>query len=153
CWSVKGPLISPQRPEEARILTKQAIEVVVAHELPRLLGGMLANLSELDLQRDRYSDSLRGLEQLLEFARRTGNRRNELFALSEMTYALTMLGDWAEALEQMAEIPDEVVGRVSTLTSPLSGVLQIHLSRGNVEEARRLLARFDDLGRSADIQD
>ena len=32
-------------------------------------------------------------------------------------------------------------------------MLEIHLSRGDLDEARRLLARFDDLGVSADTQE
>ena len=64
-WSVKGAVIAARRPEEARVLIQQALEMVLAHDLPRLAGAMYANLADLDFQRDRYSDSLRGLEQLL----------------------------------------------------------------------------------------
>ena len=120
-WSVKGAVIAARRPEEARVLIQQALEMVLAHDLPRLAGAMYANLSDLDFQRDRYSDSLRGLEQLLEFARRTGNRRNEWFALSEMTYALTMLGRWAEAFERLGEFPDDTLGRIATVSVPSRG--------------------------------
>ena len=41
----------------------------------------------------------------------SGDRRSEWFALSEMTYALTMLGRWDEALARLAELPDEQLGR------------------------------------------
>ena len=81
---------------------------------------MYATLSDLDFQRDRYSDSLQLLEQLLEFARRTGNRRNEWFALSEMTYALTMLGRWAEASRRLGEFPVDSSDATRLLSSPLS---------------------------------
>ena len=152
-WSVKGAVIAARRPEEARVLTQQALEMVLAHDVPRLAWAMYSNLSDLGFQRDRYSDSLRVLEQLLEFSRRTGNRRSEWFTLAEMTYALTMLGRWAEAFERLEELPDETLGRYAQLSSTLSGVLEIHLSRGDLDEARRLLARFDDLGASADAQE
>jgi hypothetical protein len=79
---------------------------------------------------------------MLALARRIGNRRQEWFALSEMTYVLTMLGRWGEALARWAELPDEVIGRTTTLSSPLSGVVEIHIRRGELEEARRLVARY-----------
>ena len=70
-----------------------------------------------------------------------------------MTYALTMLGRWGEALARRAELPDEVIGRTTTLSSPLSGIVEIHIQRGELEEARRLVARYQELGRSADLQE
>ena len=152
-WGVKGQLIAARRPEEARGLYRLAVDMALEHELPMPVSATYANLSDLDLQRDRYADSLAQLEQLLEFTRRTGNRRMEWFALSEMSYALTMLGRWPEALARLAEIPEELIGRTTTLSSPLSGVLEIHLHRGEVDEARRLLARYEELGRSADVQE
>ncbi len=140
-------------PEEARGLYRLALDTILEHELPILAGSMYANLSDLGFQRDRYSDSLSQLELLIEHSRRTGNRRNELFALSETSYALTMLGRWQEALARLVEIPEEVIGRSATLSSPLSGVLDIYLHRGELDQARRLLARYDELGRSSDVQE
>jgi class 3 adenylate cyclase/tetratricopeptide (TPR) repeat protein len=152
-WMVKAGIISPRRPEEARGLYRLALDTILEHELPILAGSMYANLSDLGFQRDRYSDSLSQLELLIEHSRRTGNRRNELFALSETSYALTMLGRWQEALARLVEIPEEVIGRSATLSSPLSGVLDIYLHRGELDQARRLLARYDELGRSSDVQE
>ena len=152
-WVTKGGVIAPRRPAEARGLYELARDMALENELPMLVGSTYANLSDLDLQRDRYADSLLALEQLLEFTRRTGNRRNEWFALSEMSYALTMLGRWGEAFARLAEIPEELIGRTTTLSSPLSGVLQVHLHRGETDEARRLLGRYEELGRSADVQE
>jgi len=151
-WVTKGGIIAPRRPEEARGLYRLARDTALEH-MPILASSTYANLSDLELQRDRYADSLAQLEQLLEFARRTGIRRMEWFALSEMSYALTMLGRWPEALARLAEIPDELIGRTTTLSSPLSGPLEIHLHRGEIDEARRLLARYEELGRSADVQE
>ena len=89
---------------------------------------------------------------MLDFTRRIGNRLYEWFALSELGYALTMLGRWDEALARTAEIPRGSVGAVSDLASPLTGVLELHLHRGELDEARQLLTRFEELGHSGDIQ-
>jgi tetratricopeptide (TPR) repeat protein len=69
-----------------------------------------------------------------------------------MSYALTMLGRWDEALTRLAEVPEEQLGKRAILLSPISGVLEIHLHRGQVDQARQLLGRYDELGHSADAQ-
>jgi hypothetical protein len=56
-----------------------------------------------------------------------------------------MLGRWDEALARLAEIPDDLIGRDTGLVSPLSGVLELQLHRGRVDQARELLARYDEL--------
>ena len=151
-WTAKGMLLASRRPEEARIFAQHAIDTALAHGFPLVASGY-SNLSDLGFQRDRYAESLAQLEEVLTLARRIGNRRQEWFALSEMTYALTMLGRWGEALARWAELPDEVIGRTTTLSSPLSGIVEIHIQRGELEEARRLVARYQELGRSADLQE
>ena len=92
------------------------------------------------------------LEQALAIGHRIGDRPSEWFALSEMTYALTMLGRWDEALARMSEIPDEQIGSESNLVSPTTGILEIYLQRGQLDQARRLLGRYEELGRSGDTQ-
>jgi tetratricopeptide (TPR) repeat protein len=151
-WVVRGGIIAPHRPEEARGLYRLALATALEHQLP-LVTSTYANLSDLGLQWDRYEESLSTLEQLLDIARRSGSRRQEWFALSAMTFALTMLGRWQEALDRLGEIPDEMIGRVTTLSSPLSGVVDIYLHRGQLDDARRLLDRYEDLGNSIDVQE
>jgi class 3 adenylate cyclase/tetratricopeptide (TPR) repeat protein len=151
-WVARARLIAPRRPEEARSLFQLAADTARAHELYSVASTSFAQLSDLALQRDGYSESLAHLEQALTIGRRIGNRPSEWFALSEMTYALTMLGRWDEAFVRLAEIPDEQIGRDSILLSPTTGPLEIYLHRGQLDEARRLLSRFEDLGRSGDVQ-
>jgi tetratricopeptide (TPR) repeat protein len=69
-----------------------------------------------------------------------------------MSYALSMLGRWDEALARLAEIPTEQIGRLSDLLSQLSGPLEIHLHRGQLDQARELLSHHEELGRSGDAQ-
>ncbi len=151
-WTAKATLISPRRPAEARGLFRLAMDTALAHELYRRASGASANLSDLGFQWDRYADSLGHLEQVLAFARRIGDRAYEWFALSEMPYALTMLGRWEEALVRFAEIPDEQIGTIIDVGGLLNSVAELYLHRGQLSEARELVARFEELARSSDRQ-
>jgi class 3 adenylate cyclase/tetratricopeptide (TPR) repeat protein len=134
-WMNRAFIVSARRPQEARSLFRLALDTVLAHELHERAGMVYSNLSDLEFQRDRYAESLGLLERSVELARKVGHRRNEWFSLAEMTHTLTMLGRWDEALARLAEIPDEHLGDPST-SSVLSGVLEIHLCRGDLDEAR-----------------
>lgn len=151
-WSTKAFLASFRRPEEARGLFQNVVETSLRHENYALAAVGSTNLSDLALQRDRYHDSLSHLEHSLELARRIGNRTAEWFSLSEMTHTLAMLGRWDEASVRMAELPVEQLGKTSSLIAPLSGMLEIYLNRGQLDEARELIARYEAIGRSGDAQ-
>jgi len=153
-WTTKATINQAERPNEARGLFQLALDTALAHDLRALASTACGNLSELGFRGDRYGESLAYLEQELELTRRFGNRQGEWFALSEMTYALFMLGRWDEALARLAELPDEQLGTHTLLLSPLTGVLELHLHRGQPDSARRLLHRYDELARSAtsDVQ-
>jgi predicted ATPase/class 3 adenylate cyclase len=150
-WMTQAMIASARRPQEARSLFRLALDTALAHELHERASMAYVNLSDLGFQRDRYADSLSHLEHSLELARRIGHRVNEWFTLAEMTFALTMLGRWEEALARYAEIPDEQIGS-SDCMSVLTGVLEIHLEQGQLDHARRLLARYEELGRADDVQ-
>ena len=151
-WDTRALLISSRRPEEARRLFQAGLENALAHELYQRASSACFGLSDLDSRRDHYAESLDHLEQALTIARRIGFRQYEWFALSEMTYALSMLGRWEEAVARLAEIPDEMIGQHTNLLSPLSGPFEIHLQRGELDEARQLLSRFEEISHSGDAQ-
>jgi tetratricopeptide (TPR) repeat protein len=151
-WNTKAMLVNARRPEEARALFQLAVDRALEHGEHRIATSSLGNLSDLALQRDRYAESLQHLEQMVALARRIGHRANEWFGLSEMSYALTMLGRWDEALARLAEIPDEKVGADTNLLSQLSGVLEIHVRRGQLVLAQEFLTRHEALSRAGDVQ-
>jgi class 3 adenylate cyclase/tetratricopeptide (TPR) repeat protein len=151
-WNTNATIVAYRRPEEARGLLQLALDTALAHQLHAHAGASYGNLSDLGFRRDRYQESLAHLEQALELARRIGNRGNEWFALSEMTYALTMLGRWDDALDRLAEIPAEQHGTNTQLASLLS-VLELHLHRGELDQARQLRTRWDELAETrGDVQ-
>jgi tetratricopeptide (TPR) repeat protein len=151
-WANKAGTVAARRPEEARGLFELALGTAVRHELTNVAATTCSNLSDLCFQRDRYADSLGYLEQAIELARRGGDRRSEWFVSAETSYALYMLGRWREALAWAAEIPDETLVSDSGPGSALTSRLEIDLARGEVGRARQLLAQYDELGRSSDLQ-
>jgi tetratricopeptide (TPR) repeat protein len=151
-WTAKAYIAAARRPEEARGLFQLTLDMALAHDLHELAATACANLSDHNLRRDRYVESLAYLEQTRDLALTIGNRATEWFALSEMTYALTMLGRWDEALDRFAELPDEVIGTNTQVISPLTGILELYLQRGRLDHARTLLMRYDELARSTDVQ-
>jgi class 3 adenylate cyclase/predicted ATPase len=150
--NTKAAILSSTRPAEARGLFQLSLQAALDNEMTQAAAVACAQLSDLGFKSDRYADSLGYLGQALEYSRRVGDRRWEWFALSEMSYALYMLGRWDESLASFAEIPDELLGTDTNLASPLTGVLQLHLHRGELDQARGLQARYEQLSRSGDVQ-
>jgi class 3 adenylate cyclase/tetratricopeptide (TPR) repeat protein len=151
-WNTRAMILSARRPQEARGLFQLAFDGATANELYSLASSCSAQLSDLAFRRDRYLDSLVHLNETVAISRRIGHRVYEWFAVSEMSYALTMLGRWDEALARFAEIPVEQLGISTQLLSPLTGVLDIYLHRGELDEARRLLSRHASLEQASDVQ-
>ena len=151
-WMSKALLVFPTRPAEAKGLHELALSVALEHGMLRAAIIAYGNLSDHSMQRDRYRDCLDYLEQSIPLTRRSGDRRGEWFILSEQSYALSMLGRWNEALARAAELPDELLGADTNQLSIVSGVLEIYLRRGELVAAQELLARFEEIGRSNDVQ-
>ncbi len=151
-WNTRAMLLTATRPQEARGLYELALDTAMGNEIYPLAASLQGQLSDLAFQRDRYAESLDRQQQMLALARRVGHRPHEWFALSEMTFALTMLGRWDEALVRFAEIPDDQLGADLNILSVLTGPLEIYLQRGQLDEARKLLARHDSLRDASDVQ-
>jgi class 3 adenylate cyclase/tetratricopeptide (TPR) repeat protein len=152
CWAAKAILLFPTRPAEALGLHTLALSVSLEHNMTRAATVAYGNINDTAMQYDRYRESLGYLEEALPLARRMGDRRNEWFTLSEQSYVLTMLGRWDEATARAAELPSDRFGEDIVLGSVLTGVLEIHLRRGELVQAQELLAPFEDLGRTVDVQ-
>jgi tetratricopeptide (TPR) repeat protein len=144
---------SGRHPEEARGLFLLSLDLAQKHELREEASRACSNLSDLAFRRDRYEEALGHLDQAASLARLVGSRPHEWFALSESTYALYMLGRWDEAIAAYREIPEEVLPTGGTLLSPVSSILEIHIHRGDLAEARRLLGIYARLQDSTDVQE
>ncbi len=150
-WGTKAMITAARKPQEARALHQLSLDTARTHELHIQAAVASVNLSDLGFQSDRYGESLGYLEQGLELGRRIGDRRREWFALAEMSYALTMLGRWDEALARLGDLPEEIL-LPADVSSVLSGPLEVYLQRGELAAARALLARFEGLRGATDVQ-
>jgi tetratricopeptide (TPR) repeat protein len=72
--------------------------------------------------------------------------------LAERSYALYRLGRWDEALASVQEIPEEHLHDATT-ASILSGIVEVHLHRGDLGAARRILSLFSAYEGSTEVQD
>src|SRR5919201_5973735 len=76
--------------------------------------------------------------------------------LAQMLFSLYDRGEWDEALARGAEIPDGAHRQFGNviLQSKLYPLGQIHINRGDVDEARTLMRQVDeDFAASDDIQE
>jgi class 3 adenylate cyclase len=138
---------------ESRAYLKQALEIALANDLTQLAGTNYFVLSDQEFRRDGYRAALDYLEESLSLARKVGNRPMEWATLAEMTYPLSMLGRWDEALASLEQPTEEQTRSGGVLLSLLESLLEIHLARGRLEDARKVYALFAHLETSADLQD
>jgi tetratricopeptide (TPR) repeat protein len=140
------------RPQEANAFLKHGLTIALENELWDQAHSLYFNLSDHAFHRDRYEEALPYLREALALARRRGSRPAEWSVLAEITYPLYMTGRWEEARSSFAELPE--AGQPFGLTlSLLDSILQIHLHRGELDEARALLSSFSALEQATDIQD
>jgi tetratricopeptide (TPR) repeat protein len=140
-----------RRPEEELAFLRHAIAHALEHDLPRQAATGYGNLSDACFAGDRYGEALDALAEQLALVRRIGDRRGELFGLSETSYALAMTGRWDEALAAASQIPEEHLQVSSQLVSVLTGLVEVHLHRGRVVDARELMSLFGHLEGSIDV--
>ncbi|HUZ81617.1 MAG TPA: adenylate/guanylate cyclase domain-containing protein [Gaiellaceae bacterium] len=140
------------RPEESVAFLERGLAIALEHDQFEDASRLYFHLSDRAFHRDRYEVAHDHLLEALRLARRRGDRRGELATLAELTWPLHLLGRWDEALAQYEQISEENILTATTL-SVLDGVIPIHLQRGELAEAQRILALFSSLESAADLQD
>jgi tetratricopeptide (TPR) repeat protein len=143
-------LIGRNRLEEARIVLEGALNHARANDLTAATIRALNNLAVVFESSDRYAEAVEASDDMLEVARRIGDRGWEGQALAGPTSAFVLLGRWDDALARAAEVeslPGAAGGRG----------LAIHLAevecwRGHPAEARARLERNLDLRDTDDPQ-
>jgi class 3 adenylate cyclase/tetratricopeptide (TPR) repeat protein len=141
------------RPEEVFALLRHALRLSLEHDLTEQASVSYVNLSDACFRSDRYSEALEALADSLTVARMIGSRNRELFILAETSYALAMSGRWEEALVIYEELPKDQLRTNGALASVLSGVLEIMIHQGRIEEARSLVALPEYFREVPELQD
>jgi class 3 adenylate cyclase/tetratricopeptide (TPR) repeat protein len=139
--------------EEASAYNAKAMEIALANDLSQHASVSYFLISDGEFRGDRYESALGYLRDSLSYARRLGNRPYEWAALAEMTYPLYMLGRWDEALASLEDPTEEQTRSGGVLLSLLTAVLEIHLARGRLGDARRTFELFAHIEDSTDVQD
>ncbi len=142
-----------RHPAEAGALLASAHRIALEHDLIEELDATYVWLSDRCFQRDAYREALRHLDEALALTRRIGDRPRESGVLAERSYALSMLGNWDEALAASADLTPELVRSGGLLLSMLQTRVAISIDRGATAEARETLALFARLADSTDLQE
>jgi class 3 adenylate cyclase/tetratricopeptide (TPR) repeat protein len=140
-------------PQEAKAYNRRALELSIEHDLPQMLGTIYFVASDSEFRSDRYAAALELLRSALAFSRKRGDRPSEYSNLAEISYPLYMLGRWDEALASLESPTEEHTRSGGVLLSLLQSALEIHLARGQLDSARRILSLFTHVGNSTDVQD
>ena len=139
------------RSEQSLALYKHALELALEHDLTAAVLRAYNNLGDLLDRRDRYEEAIALQRQGLALARKAGYRVNEWRLIGELSAYLTLTGQWAEALELAAEVPEEQLSR--TAIAVANTLITLAAERGDAAEARRILALLSGIEDSADVQE
>jgi len=139
--------------EEAFAVLKRALEIALENDLTAEASTCYFLLSDRCFQGDRYAEALTYLDEALTLARRIGHRRFELGTLAERCYPLLMLGRWDDVLATREEFTQEQIDAGAVVLSLLQSGLEIYCQRGELDEAKRLMAQFARIHESTDVQD
>jgi tetratricopeptide (TPR) repeat protein len=111
------------------------------------------NLADFRPHTDRYDEAIAFDSDGLALARRVGNRFWELSFLGH-GYPLFALGEWDRAVEQAPDLSEVDWTRNRTAFAPLlTSQVQIHVHRGQLEEAGRVVDLVSDMADSAEVQE
>ena len=139
--------------QESEALQKQSLMIALAHDLAEDASTSYFILSDQCFRRDAYIDALGYLDEALTLSRKRGHRPGEWAVLAERTYALSMLGRWDEAFSVSGEFTQEQIDAGGVVLSLLQSGVEIHIQRGQLDEARRIFSMFSRLDGSTDVQD
>jgi tetratricopeptide (TPR) repeat protein len=147
-----GIVVSRGHRVEAGALLDRALRLALEHDVVDDAHSLYTWLSDLCFQRDDYAGALSHLDELLALSRRVGDRPREWGAVSERTWVLLMTGAWDEALDACSELTRQRIDSGALILSMVQSAIEIHVKRGDVEQAHDVLARFEGFGRSSDVQ-
>jgi tetratricopeptide (TPR) repeat protein len=153
--TTKGFLLTSRgRRQEGRALIRLGLSTALENDKPSAALRAYYNLADELAQADRYDEAVEHVREGLAYARRVGNRYWEGAFLGGQTYPFYAIGAWDEALELIGELPQDEwrQQRQAFGAVPSVGVL-IHVQRGDLAEAARIVQLFDELATSADLQE
>jgi class 3 adenylate cyclase/tetratricopeptide (TPR) repeat protein len=150
--NTKGVILGARgRFEEGTVLLRHALKVALDNDLSAAALRALGNVGALASQQDRLEEVMEWTDQVLELARKVGDRFWEINALTGPIPDLIYLGRWdeaircAEAVSIDADTPEGVLGNFVTL-------VPMYVHRGDIDSARRMLALLPGGESAEDVQ-
>ena len=146
-------LTSSGRPHEGLALNRFAVKTAIEHDKPSAALRASYNLADQLAQLDHYTEAVDAVRDGLAQSRRVGSRYWELAFLGQV-YPFVASGAWDEALAMFAELPADEweQSRQAFSGGPfLQATVGAH--RGNLNDARRIVDRFQAMEASADVQE
>jgi len=141
------------RLDEAQTLLERALEVALEEGFNAAAQRAYNNLGVLLESLDRYVEDEEQLGQALQMARRTGDKGNTLSALAGSIEGLVLLGRWDEALSRGDEAMQAAeLESLEWVRSSLHHLALIHVYRGDMDEATRVLESLGDLSETGHVQ-
>jgi tetratricopeptide (TPR) repeat protein len=138
------------RPEQSLALLKRALDLALENDLSAAALRAYNNLGDWLDRRDRYEEAIALDRQAVALARKAGDRIQEWRLLGELSWYLGRAGQWDDALETAAEVPDE---NLHMVLSAVSARIEIAVGRGDPGEARRVFGEMSAHEGSADVQE
>jgi predicted ATPase/class 3 adenylate cyclase len=146
-------LFSRRHAHEGLALVKHSLEIALENDFAEDVSTCYFLLSDNCFRTDRYAEALSYLDECLRFDRKIGHRRFEVATVAERCYPLLMLGRWDEVLETRDGLTEEQLNSGGVILSVMQAGVEVYCRRGQLDEARRLLALFSRLEESSDLQD
>jgi class 3 adenylate cyclase/tetratricopeptide (TPR) repeat protein len=140
------------RTEESLALLKHGLEVARENDIPSSAARAYFNLGDTLARRDRHEEALDTFRAGVALARRVGNVQWETTARTEIAYLLAMTGAWAEAVEELQGLGTDS-SDAGFYVALLTLVPELLIPRGALDEAKRLLERFERFESSDDVQE
>jgi class 3 adenylate cyclase/tetratricopeptide (TPR) repeat protein len=147
-----GVTMSQGHRVEAGALLDGAVRIAREHDEVDEAHSLYVWLSDLCMQRDDYAAALVHLDEGLALSRRVGDRPREWSIVAERTYVQLMNGGWDEALGPCLELTRDLVETGALLLGMFQAAVEIHVKRGDIQEARDVLALSEGLAESSDLQ-
>ena len=146
-------LVSHGRVREGVALLRYALDVALEYDKPSAVLRAYFNLADTLSQGDRYEEAATYVRDGLAFARRVGNRYQELLFLAQ-TYAFFALGDWEELVQMASLLPRE---QWADYRQAFGTVMSVHVvcnvHMGRLDEAEEFSALLAELRESDDTQE
>ena len=152
----KGVILaqSKGRLEEGAALMRRSLETALENDVPSSALRAYFNLSCVLGYRDEFDESSRAVEDGLALSRRMGDRVWEWNFAALQVLLRYMVGDWgsvfriADEIFALEEVPAFRFAAVELLI-----VSHLYVARGQLDEAMRVLSRFDRFASSSDVQE